>query len=230
MPDIGGRTAEIAATEARLGRVLPPSVREWVAFAHDVRREEDFHVVFRDSYMMEDVPGHAALSLLMQAEGDIHWAVNHADFGHDDPLVTEYFGGAAIESGEFTPTPGDKVTVTQFAFDYALGYADGEGGSFATDIRDTAPLIKNLSGTFPFVAEIGTTSLFEMDDILAVFYRWNKRRYLKVRVRRPVPREAIPDFLWPYTTTGGSFSGMFIVQRGDRPPPGGPLPGGEIPF
>ena len=32
MPDVGGRQKEIAEAETRLGRELPPSVGEWVAF------------------------------------------------------------------------------------------------------------------------------------------------------------------------------------------------------
>ncbi len=36
MPDVGGRANEIAQAETRLQRELPPSLREWIAFAHDV--------------------------------------------------------------------------------------------------------------------------------------------------------------------------------------------------
>ncbi|WP_171472587.1 TIGR02996 domain-containing protein [Frigoriglobus tundricola] len=36
MPDVGGRWAEIIEAEVRLGRRVPPSVREWIAFRHDV--------------------------------------------------------------------------------------------------------------------------------------------------------------------------------------------------
>src|SRR5947209_2954196 len=40
--DVGGRAGEVREVEARLGRTLPPSLREWVAFAHDVRQSPDY--------------------------------------------------------------------------------------------------------------------------------------------------------------------------------------------
>src|SRR5688572_11349835 len=39
MGDVGGRVEEVRAAEDRLGLTLPPSVREWVAFAHDIGME-----------------------------------------------------------------------------------------------------------------------------------------------------------------------------------------------
>ncbi len=48
MPDVGGRPEEVRAAEARLGVALPPSVREYVAYAHDVFPGPDDRTVLRD--------------------------------------------------------------------------------------------------------------------------------------------------------------------------------------
>ena len=55
LPDVGGRTTEIQETETRLGRQLPPSLKEWVAFAHalvdwnDQARRTDSCLSFRNT-------------------------------------------------------------------------------------------------------------------------------------------------------------------------------------
>src|SRR5205085_11639649 len=87
LPDVSGRQAEILDVEARLGRTLPPSVQEWVAFAHDVRPASGYEVVFRDGYQMEELEGLSAVSLLLQGEGDYHWGVRHADLSLPAPPV-----------------------------------------------------------------------------------------------------------------------------------------------
>src|SRR5262245_22148173 len=87
LPDAGGREQEVREAEARLGRTMPPAVREWVAFAHDLRRYPEDGVVLRDVYQMKALDGHAAVSLLLQGEGDYHWAVRHSDLALPDPPV-----------------------------------------------------------------------------------------------------------------------------------------------
>src|SRR5262245_4165981 len=71
--DVGGSETAVLATQSLLGRDLPPSVRAWVAFAHDVRPSSDQQIVLRDIYQMKQLQCHAAISLLLQGEGDYHW-------------------------------------------------------------------------------------------------------------------------------------------------------------
>lgn len=88
MPDVGGRQGEIAEAESRLGRTLPPSVREWIAFAHDCSG------VLSPYYQMIELPGHHAISL--QVTGGymrlplLHWAVRHDDLSLADPPIQLY--------------------------------------------------------------------------------------------------------------------------------------------
>src|SRR5688500_3324857 len=66
LPDVGGGRQIILETETRLGLALPPSLRQWVAFAFDVRGKGVCHCVLRDIYQMQDLKGFSALSLLLQ--------------------------------------------------------------------------------------------------------------------------------------------------------------------
>src|SRR5262245_9267728 len=89
--DVGGRQQEIAEAEARLGRTLPPSVREWVAFAHDSGYQSyGSLIVFRDPYQMQPIRDQPAISLILQSEGDYHWAVRYDELGRADPPVHGY--------------------------------------------------------------------------------------------------------------------------------------------
>jgi hypothetical protein len=232
LPDIGGHAEEIREAEARLGRTLPPSIREWVAFACDVREEhQGFGFVLRDIYQMEELEGYPAVSLLLQGEGDYHWAVRHEDFARPDPPVYGYrwdFEGPA-EEVVFVPDgrpPAENVT--SFVLEYALSYTRGEGGGFGTDVADPARLLRDLEARFPVRCRIGEMELFEDDDILVRMSRSSLmservRERINVEVARPLPREAIPPFLWEYTRNGGWFHGMFTPDRNLPGLPGPPV-------
>jgi uncharacterized protein (TIGR02996 family) len=208
--DVGGRENEIREVEARLGRILPPSVREWVAFAHDVRRSEHYHDVLRDVYQMEDLAAQSAVSLLLQAEGDYHWAVRHEDFAIPDPPVYGFHWDLDLrDESTFVPDQNNpvNVAVTGFALGYAMGYIHAKGGGFSTEVADSAKLIRDLKETFPIQSQFGQSDLFETDNILVRLspsYRSSHQR-ITVEVARPLPREAIPAFLWDYTHNGGAF-------------------------
>jgi len=121
--DVGGRQQEIAEAEARLSRTLPPSVREWVAFAHDVLQSSDSSLL-RDGFGgLGEVPGHPALSLLEQAEGDLHWAVLNEDLGLADPPVRGYFLDYDRPGREFVLSGQNPLndSVPAFVFDYLWG-------------------------------------------------------------------------------------------------------------
>lgn len=217
LPDVGGRAEEVRQTEAVLGRPLPPSLREWVAFAHDVRVSPNYHDVLRDVYQMCELEGTSSISLLLQAEGDYHWAVRHADLAIPDPPVHGFH--SYYESDHETTVVPDRAnplaaTVTSFALSYVMDYAGGEGGGFGTDVSDPEELIRNLEATFPVRCRIDRTEIFETDNIHVRLHHWTSREYLVVAVFKPTPREAIPAFLWDYTHHGGAFRGMFAPGTG----------------
>ncbi len=238
LPDVGGREKEIREVEEHFGRTFPPSVREWIAFAHDVRRADD-PFVLRDVYHMEELEGHSAVSLLLQCEGDYHWAIRHEDLGLPDPPVYGFHWD--LENGDestFVPDEQNPIAaeLTAFVLEYAMGYTHTPGGGFGTEVADPSKLIRDLRATFPVQARFGDTELFEAENILVRLYppEWAPRTRIDVEVAKPLPREAIPAFLWEYTRNGGSFHGMFCPPRAGGPQDSGFVQGNDeedaIPF
>ena len=217
--DIGGRPDVIRETEARLRRELPPSLREWVAFAHDVRRRSDFHAVLRDVYQMEELDGHSAVSLLLQGEGDYHWAVRHTDFSLPDPPIHGFhWDFDNDDDNTFVPDERNPIadTLNAFVFEYVMSYTHAEGGGLSTDVDEPANLIRDLTATFPVQTRFGRMAIFEAENILVRLYpsRWTSGNRIVVEVAKPLEREAIPAFLWDYTRNGGAFRGLFTPDSG----------------
>jgi uncharacterized protein (TIGR02996 family) len=237
--DVGGRAEEIQETEARLGRTLPPSVREWVAFAHDGRRDSNYHDVLRDVYQMQELEGHSAVSLLLQGEGDYHWAIRHEDFALPDPPVCGFhWDSENPDENTFVPDERNPVaaTLTAFALHCAMDYTHGDGGGFGTEVHNPDELIRELTGAFPVRSWFGEMEIFEADNMLVrlqpAYGRDGTRIVLEIA--KTLPREEIPAFFWKYTRRGGSFHGMFVPEgkrrKGYGPHPASAGPEDQIPF
>jgi uncharacterized protein (TIGR02996 family) len=221
LPDVGGRLAEIREVETRLGRPLPPSLREWVAFAHDVR-PPDYFCVLRDVYQMTELEGHNAISLLMLCEGNVQWAIRHSDLDEVDPPVYSFIWDYSGPDPENTYVPQsadpESETLTSFVLKYSLGYVHSKGGGFGTDAKDAILLIQQLRQTFPVHFVHNDFEIFEKENINVRINHWPGREYLNVELFKPMPRESIPEFLWDQTHHGGAFHGMF-AQALDSPSP-----------
>jgi uncharacterized protein (TIGR02996 family) len=217
LPDVGGRQAEILEVETRLGKKLPPSVREWVAFAHDVR-SQDYFCVLRDVYQMRELEGHHAISLLLLCEGDVQWAVRNSDLDKQDPPIYTYGWDHNASDPETTCVPKspdpESPSLTSFVLDYSLGYVHSNGGGFGTDLigNDSKPFTQKLQKDFPVHFVHNTFEIFEKDNILVWLYHWPGREYLRVELFKPMPRDSIPEFLWAQTNHGGMFHGLFVSQ------------------
>src|SRR5262249_3119053 len=98
---------------------------------------------------------------------------------------------------------------------YVFGYTHGSGGGFGTDVAESGKLICDLEAAFPIRTRFGATEIFETENILVCVGAsiWAPANRLEVHLARPVPREAVPAFLWNYTRRGGSFHGMFTPER-----------------
>lgn len=226
MPDVGGRLEEVRAAEVRLKANVPPSVREYIAFAHDLFPEPENHQVLRDWYLMEPMPGHPAVSLMIQGEGDMHWAVQLADLGEADPLVHTYrwdydYDGPdetrpfLLFSNE-TPAP-----VSQWAMNYVEAY-NRAGSEFAASVRDAERLRQQLAAAFPIQCDLpgskgrcfehsaGILARFQVES---VGLSQPSHGVLWVIVREGVPWQAVPEFLWEYALRRHICSGMFLSQE-----------------
>jgi uncharacterized protein (TIGR02996 family) len=216
LPDVGGRSAEVHEVEVRLGRQLPPSVREWVAFAHDVR-PQDFFFVLRDVYQMIKIDGQNAISLLLQCEADLHWAILHSDLQEDDPPVYEFGWDFSLPDPESafvlrSPVPASS-TVSTFALGYSLSCTHAPGGSFGTDAKNPEVLYQQLCQTFPVHFVHGDFEIFESENLLVQLHHCPDGEYLKVHLFKEMPMEKLPSFLLDQTKHGGWFSGMFMSDK-----------------
>ncbi len=237
IPDTGGHAPVIEAVERRLGRILPPSVREYVAFANDINCNRNSGLerfcVYRDPYTLTPVPGHPALSLILQSEGDVHWAVRYEDLHLEDPPVYMYHWGDSEDvfvQPEELPSP----SVSRFLFEYADSYSAHHHAMLDVGVQDVEQARAQLREAFPFCARLEGVEMYEMTNISAQLVtpdRYDPGR-LRVSISRPVAREEIPKFLWGCCSGGGSFTGLFATEalrlRPNHQPPQ-QVPGGEDP-
>ncbi|MBO0697607.1 MAG: TIGR02996 domain-containing protein [Zavarzinella sp.] len=214
MGDVTGDADDVRALEERLGYAFPPAVREWGAFAGEFRKDSEFPVVLRDLYFLGPVEDESGISLLLQADGDgFGWAVRYEDLGNPDPLVYEYGSELAGLGNPYRDHNQALYTVTAFFLAYVWGNVHGQGGSLGVEVDDPAPLIRELEATFPAQSRYRNIVIYEADDFLVQLYDNPGRAMgLEVEVARPMPREAVPAFLWEYAKRGGFYRGMFIPR------------------
>jgi uncharacterized protein (TIGR02996 family) len=231
MGDVGGRRDEIRAERRRLGRRLPPSVREYIAYAHDVAPPEQFGIIHRDVYTMQPLDGHQALSVMVIAEGDVQWAIRNGDLRRPDPPIYTYHWADGDET-RYVPAEGEGA---QALSDFVLGFVTAykpEGGSFMTQVWDAPRLREQLDAAFPVRIARHRGITYEGGGILAHLYPAHRRQGfdLRVSVHPSVTWERVPGFLWEYARYGNPRGGMFLSEQDRRemrghwgnesPPPG----------
>jgi uncharacterized protein (TIGR02996 family) len=174
--DVGGQADKIRAAENRLGRTLPPSLREWVAFVHDARNSNGCYFVLVNGCRLEDLEDHPATVLMSDLEEEFQWAIRHEDFALPDPPV--YVFGRVFEGGSifrpaderirFAPDGPDPVAAELSSFVLSLVIDDvrGGGGSRKTTCADDPDgLTRDLEAWFPVQCRFGTMELFEADNV-----------------------------------------------------------------
>ncbi len=117
------------------------------------------------------MPGHSALSLILQDEGDSHWAVRNSDLAADDPPVYG-FVLEDEESGRFAPDGGGPRNdrLTSWVLDYTLGYSRGNWGVTAYP-RGERAFRAALARVFPPGADVLGTEVYELDGVLVAVGR-----------------------------------------------------------
>jgi uncharacterized protein (TIGR02996 family) len=229
--DVGGRRDEVRAEEGRLGLRLPPSLREFVAYAHDVAPAAGFGDVHRDVYTMRPLDGHPALSVLGDGDGSVRWAVHNDDLRLPDPPVYAYHQ-AYDDATRLVPAGGggpEAPTLTDFVLGYVGTYKPARD-QFLTRVRADSGLRSRLEAAFPFRVEGPGGTTYEGAGVLATLGpdRWGPADLLAVCVHRSAGWERVPAFLWEYVRNDSDQAGMFLTvanrQRfreiwGDQPPP-----------
>src|SRR5262249_19120814 len=150
---------EIREVEARLGRTLPPSLREWVAFAHDGCSSPDCYGGLRDMYLMRDrFHCYPNAFWLLNEEWNRDWVVLRTDFALPDPPVHGYLsdshrGYEDVTVGAFEVPIADSVTA--FVLDYVMSNTDGAGGAFRGYLIEPANLMLDLRDAFAVRCQFG---------------------------------------------------------------------------
>lgn len=203
LPDVGGHADEVAAVEKRLGLTLPPSVREFVAFAHDLSAHQQGKMgIFRDGYLVEEVPDQPAVSLIELSEGTARWAIQRDDISEPNPPVHVYVDsqGEADErfvQGLWPPSP----SLTEFMFNYALSNARFGGGLIEVHTPDVENVIATLTAqcgapislrsSFPF-SNAPDRMLFEVVNFAAVL----SDERVCIQAARSVSEAQVPKAIW----------------------------------
>jgi hypothetical protein len=115
LPDVGRVPPYSRRLESKLGRRLPPSVIEWMAFAKDLPKVSNRAAsdLAHYSLAVRDMPEHSAISLNKAYEGR-QWGVAYRDFDQDDPPVSSYVFVQRRNQFVLRPSHG-RVPVTEFA-------------------------------------------------------------------------------------------------------------------
>jgi uncharacterized protein (TIGR02996 family) len=214
VPDVSGRNEEVRQVERRLEVLLPQSVREWISFAHDVRRGEGQSEVLYDDSGIRDLERHRAISIMLHAEGDYHWAVRRQDLEQIDPPVYGYYADFIDPS-----LPGHNVpvaeSVTAFMLDYVMGYSAylPGGGSFGVEVDDHVRLAERLVSWAPVHAHRAKTDVYEAEGILVRLFEpfeGSTGRRLFVAVAEGTPRRDVPPFLFEYAQGAETLNGLFM--------------------
>lgn len=79
---------KINSIEAKAGRTLPPSLKEWICFIEHMLKTDQW--IFRDSYDISFSEKLQAVTLLIQGEADYYWAVKIENLSVEDPPVDGY--------------------------------------------------------------------------------------------------------------------------------------------
>jgi hypothetical protein len=214
-----GATSDLPAREeARLGIRFPPAFREWIDFAGELADHNAFSTVLRDGYEVSRLQDHRAVSLILQCEGDVYWAVKEEDWGEDDPPVEFYHLDYERDDGEHFAAGGTHSPhITSFVLLHMACFLHGKGGGFGVEIDPSAEFLAQMCESFDAAAKFGDLLIFERPNIFAMIEPAGKygsdTPRLTVEVFRPIPMSEVPACVRARATNGGSFHGMFAPRR-----------------
>jgi uncharacterized protein (TIGR02996 family) len=216
MGDVGGRQKEIAEAEARLGRELPPSVREWIAFRNDVRQADRKSPILRGRDELRHVPGYDAVAFSYSPDASgASWdytAVRYADLSEVDPPGYFY----SLRNGN-TLLPSDSpviATVSWYALKVVANYA-GNGGSFRADVEQPTKLIKDLDATFPLPIRVESYCIYEAENLIVWVWpsSFTEGISIFVAAAKSLERSQFPVELWAIVPGAPSRHGIFAPQQ-----------------
>jgi uncharacterized protein (TIGR02996 family) len=184
MPDVGGRTKEVKKIEKTLKLKLPPAVREWVGFSLDLLGQSRFEDVLRDCFEVKILDDLGALSLMIQGEGDMYWAIKLEHLQAPDPPVELFSLDYGHGDPRFVPYCHFATHVTSFVFRHMMVYLGLAGrGSIQKGNVDLTPRTRRrLAKEFSPPCLFDGVKVFEKQNTIAVLGHepWAKKARLKI--------------------------------------------------
>jgi uncharacterized protein (TIGR02996 family) len=230
--DVGGRLTEVRAVEQRLGRQLPPSLREYVAYANEVTSLCTGGIAHRDDFTMELRNGHSALTVMVW-DGVLRWAIPYEHLSQEDPPVYAFCAAWNEDEAEHLPIEGTASEAEPLS-DFILAVVDDyklKGGRFRTWMSEDRELRQVLDASFPIrVARHRTQyvaattivhrvsrsqgTIYEGAGILARLHASSSQRgfSLEVCAHSSLRPAAIPGFLWEHARSDTYPEGIFRTE------------------
>ena len=213
---VGITSPVVEQEETRLGVTLSPSLREWISFAQELIARQSFDIL-RDCYEVTRLEDHAAISLMLQGEADVYWAVNEMDLSQDDPPVTVYtLDYDAQEADRFVPDGNTFPHITGFLLEHLAYYLHGKGGGALVEVFADEAFLTEMRQAFPIYARFDHLHVFEAENIFALVFPASdapQEGTLLVEVWKPIPRYHIPACIFANLNRGGAFHGMLVPER-----------------
>jgi uncharacterized protein (TIGR02996 family) len=218
MDDVGSGWVQARATEERLGRTLPPSLREYAAFAHVLAASASRLNIDWPFRPIAPVRGKAAFSLDYDSAWATQDAVREEGLGADDPPVWRY----SQEPNEpaYLPELGGPLLdrLTDWVL-LALLVGMPQGGRFDAHVQaaDVGPLREQLAVAMPAHFRHFRGWVFADDGLLVRMFPADSTLTdygLNALVPEGLPCPPLPDCLRSYASNARSRSGVFA----DGPP------------
>ncbi len=175
--------------EYSLNRKLPNSIREWIAFAHDLVAINSFEHVMRDIFEVSRMNRFSCTTLMIQGEGDVYWTIadNNADL--DDPPVDCLHRD--IDTNEWTEGWNDSRSLTSFALGH-MAYFLGPGFVRTKDIDDS--VVSAMDQEFPIAVDFDGLRVYEMTDMISFVRRRSVDDYTLIVARKDqLPESEMPE-------------------------------------
>ena len=166
-PDVGGNLEEVAAVERQLGVMLPPSAKEFVAFANDFYDMSKLPPHPRYCYLfpckvphLDNIRSNRAVSLIYYTFNSTAIGVAHEDLANANPPTYWFHNGhtnaidpEGLGMATFHPTTRELWQPSlSLAIFRSLVIDIPAAGSMAADLLDLDDFLDRLAVDFPIQA------------------------------------------------------------------------------
>ena len=223
MGDVGGRQAEVEEAEKRLGRKLPPVVREWFVITEELRGPNGVHDVLGEADL-RGFPQQSAITITEYGSAPLAvlCGISDNELDKPDPPLRCY-----LEDPPGTLSGADDVFIAKRVTDYLLREwlprQFGGFHSFFTRAEIPPHLLDELKNSFPppvvVTEEDYAHEFYEVENILAMqVIRLQPKpphpsRYVAAKAFKQLPREQVPSILWEFAKLCSYPHGTFAPEE-----------------